>query len=144
MCGILFGALEYRRSQQTQLSNEEKKNLILFLVRRFGAKKCKNFVLLPSQRKITNNSIETYQSRKAIDTHFILHRHFKTIIISAKKYLKMPAATEQPAAKKEREELLWQSLKEHVMRERQKIKEGKIVLECVEKLKKNTENQKKN
>lgn len=36
----------------------------------------------------------------------------------------MPAATEQPAAKKEREELLWQSLKEHVMRERQKIKEG--------------------
>ncbi|XP_055311004.1 G protein pathway suppressor 2 isoform X2 [Sitodiplosis mosellana] len=35
----------------------------------------------------------------------------------------MPAATEQPAAKKEREELLWQSLKEHVMRERQKIKE---------------------
>lgn len=37
----------------------------------------------------------------------------------------MPAATEQPAAKKEREELLWQSLKEHVMRERQKIKEGK-------------------
>lgn len=48
-------------------------------------------------------------------------------IISAKKYLKMPAATEQPAAaKKEREELLWQSLKEHVMRERQKIKEGKV------------------
>lgn len=39
----------------------------------------------------------------------------------------MPAATEQPAAaKKEREELLWQSLKEHVMRERQKIKEGKV------------------
>lgn len=37
----------------------------------------------------------------------------------------MPAATEQPAAKKEREELLWQSLKEHIMRERQKIKEGK-------------------
>lgn len=36
----------------------------------------------------------------------------------------MPAATEQPAAKKEREELLWQSLKEHIMRERQKIKEG--------------------
>lgn len=47
------------------------------------------------------------------------------LIISAKKYLKMPAATEQPAAKKEREELLWQSLKVHVMRERQKIKEGK-------------------
>lgn len=38
----------------------------------------------------------------------------------------MPAATEQPALKKEREELLWQSLKEHIMRERQKLKEGKL------------------
>lgn len=43
----------------------------------------------------------------------------------------MPAATEQPAAKKEREELLWQSLKEHVMRERQKIKEGKANIQLV-------------
>lgn len=38
----------------------------------------------------------------------------------------MPAATEQPAAKKERDELLWQALKEHIMRERQKKKEGKL------------------
>lgn len=37
----------------------------------------------------------------------------------------MPAATEQPAAKKEREDLLWQALKEHIMLERQKKKEGK-------------------
>lgn len=36
----------------------------------------------------------------------------------------MPAATEQPAAKKERDELLWQALKEHIMKERQKKKEG--------------------
>lgn len=36
----------------------------------------------------------------------------------------MPAATEQPAQKKEREELLWTSLKEHILRERQKLKEG--------------------
>lgn len=36
----------------------------------------------------------------------------------------MPAATEQPAAKKEREEVLWQALKEHIMQERQKKKEG--------------------
>lgn len=40
----------------------------------------------------------------------------------------MPAATEQPAAKKERDELLWQALKEHIMRERQKKKEGKLDL----------------
>lgn len=47
------------------------------------------------------------------------------LIISAKKYLKMPAATESPAAsKKEREELLWQALKDHIMLERQKKKEG--------------------
>lgn len=45
------------------------------------------------------------------------------LIISAKKYLKMPAAIEQPAAKK-KEELLWQALKEHIMLERQKKKEG--------------------
>lgn len=37
----------------------------------------------------------------------------------------MPAATEQPAAKKEHDELLWQALKEHIMRERQKKKQGK-------------------
>lgn len=43
----------------------------------------------------------------------------------------MPAATEQPAAKKEREELLWQSLKEHIMRERQKIKEGDCLINMV-------------
>lgn len=42
----------------------------------------------------------------------------------------MPAATEQPALKKEREELLWQSLKEHIMRERQKLKEGKLRVLC--------------
>lgn len=37
----------------------------------------------------------------------------------------MPAATESPAAsKKEREELLWQALQEHIMLERQKKKEG--------------------
>lgn len=39
----------------------------------------------------------------------------------------MPAATEQPAAKKEHDELLWQALKEHIMRERQKKKEGKSI-----------------
>lgn len=39
----------------------------------------------------------------------------------------MPAATEQPAAKKEHNELLWQALKEHIMRERQKKKEGKSI-----------------
>lgn len=48
------------------------------------------------------------------------------LIISAKKYLKMPAATEQPAAKKERDDLLWQALKEHILRERQKKKEGNV------------------
>lgn len=37
----------------------------------------------------------------------------------------MPAATEPPAAKKERDELLLQALKEHIMRERQKKKEGR-------------------
>lgn len=36
----------------------------------------------------------------------------------------MPAATEPPEAKTEREELLWQALKEHIMLERQKKKEG--------------------
>lgn len=41
----------------------------------------------------------------------------------------MPAATEQPAAKKERDELLWQALKEHIMKERQKKKEGKYTNE---------------
>lgn len=39
----------------------------------------------------------------------------------------MPAATEAPAAKKERDELLWQALKEHIMRERQKKKEGLLI-----------------
>lgn len=58
------------------------------------------------------------------EKHLNLHRSIEVFIISAKKYLKMPAATEQPAAKKEREELLWQSLKEHIMRERQKLREG--------------------
>lgn len=64
-----------------------------------------------------------YQS-ETIDIKFLFHGSSNGFIISAKKYLKMPAATEQPAAKKERDELLWQSLKEHIMRERQKIKEG--------------------
>lgn len=36
----------------------------------------------------------------------------------------MPAATEPPEAKSERDELLWQALKEHIMLERQKKKEG--------------------
>lgn len=36
----------------------------------------------------------------------------------------MPAATEPPAAKTEREELLFKSLKERIMLERQKKKEG--------------------
>lgn len=40
----------------------------------------------------------------------------------------MPAATEQPAAKKEHDELLWQALKEHIMRERQKKKQGNEML----------------
>lgn len=40
----------------------------------------------------------------------------------------MPAATETPAAnKKEREELLWQALKEHIMQERQKKREGRLI-----------------
>lgn len=41
----------------------------------------------------------------------------------------MPAATEPPEAKTEREELLWQKLKEHIMLERQKKKEGNAVTE---------------
>lgn len=53
----------------------------------------------------------------------------KGLIISAKKYLKMPAATEPPEAKTEREELLRQALKEHIMLERQKKKEGNSLLE---------------
>lgn len=43
----------------------------------------------------------------------------------------MPAATEQPAAKKEHDELLWQALKEHIMRERQKKKQGKKIMLAV-------------
>ncbi len=35
----------------------------------------------------------------------------------------MPAATAD--SKSDREEILWQALKEHIMRERQKKKEGK-------------------
>lgn len=49
--------------------------------------------------------------------------------ISAKKYLKMPAAAEPPEAKTERDELLWQALKEHIMLERQKKKEGWLYIE---------------
>lgn len=80
-----------------------------------------------SEREFSaQNSSVKYQSG-AIDINFYLKRFSDDFIISAKKYLKMPAATEQPAAKREeREELLWQSLKEHVMRERQKIKEGTV------------------
>lgn len=36
----------------------------------------------------------------------------------------MPAAVEPSEAKTERDELLWQALKEHIMLERQKKKEG--------------------
>lgn len=38
----------------------------------------------------------------------------------------MPAATtgDPPEVKSDREEILWQALKEHIMRERQKKKEG--------------------
>lgn len=64
--------------------------------------------------------------RRRIDCPIFLFPSARNgLIISAKKYLKMPAATEQPAAKKERDELLWQALKEHIMRERQKKKEGR-------------------
>lgn len=47
----------------------------------------------------------------------------------------MPAAPEPPEAKTERDELLWQALKEHIMLERQKKKEGEFgggrILRCV-------------
>lgn len=59
-----------------------------------------------------------------ITVNFLEWFVLKGLIISAKKYLKMPAATEPPEAKTEREELLWQALKEHIMLERQKKKEG--------------------
>lgn len=36
----------------------------------------------------------------------------------------MPAATSSPAARTEKEEQLWIALKRHIMRERQRKKEG--------------------
>jgi G protein pathway suppressor 2 len=44
--------------------------------------------------------------------------------MSAKKYLKMPQPAPQPAAKTEKEEQLWIALKRHILRERERKKQG--------------------
>lgn len=50
--------------------------------------------------------------------------------MSAKKYLKMPAQQPaQPAAKTEKEEQLWNALKRHIMRERERKKQGTFALD---------------
>lgn len=55
------------------------------------------------------------------------HKIAKIVKISAKKYLKLPAAVQQAQAEKtEQQERLWMAIKRHVLQERKRKKEGTL------------------
>lgn len=56
---------------------------------------------------------------------FCQNKIVKIVKISAKKYLKLPAAVQEAQAEKtEQQERLWMAIKRHVLQERKRKKEG--------------------